>query len=302
MISSEIPENNIHPGQYIKRHILENKGYTQKELAEKLNVSRQTINQIVGGHSNLTTGVAMKFAKEFGGTLEFWLDLQRKYKDTQEYDLSSIEQIKKIWSVHGSHTLVDFEIEQGIDAGIFGVNFSKDRVQPASYDLRVGKKVIINNKNIDLEKNDEITINPGEIVHIFTLEEFDLPTFIMGRVGPMSTLQMSGVSTLHGLQIDPGFKDGPLRITLINLDNSNILNLDFGQPFVSTELQFLSVEPRESYKNKKQTVNNDGSNLSGKTIFSEKIITDENEPITEDDLKDAKAIYRIAKLLKSSGI
>lgn len=68
-----------HPGLYVKEAILDRLCLTQDELADKIDVSRLTINEIVGGKRAITELTALKLSKLTGSSPEMWLDLQRDY-------------------------------------------------------------------------------------------------------------------------------------------------------------------------------------------------------------------------------
>jgi antitoxin HigA-1 len=59
-----IPENRpIHPGEFLKSDVLDELGLTQQELADKLKVSRRTINLIVNGKRGITADMALRLGQ-----------------------------------------------------------------------------------------------------------------------------------------------------------------------------------------------------------------------------------------------
>jgi addiction module HigA family antidote len=81
----------IHPGKFIERE-LKKKGLTQRSLAEKTGIPFQTINAIVAGKRNLTTGQALKLDQVLGYEDGFFAILQthydiKSYKDKQQASL-----------------------------------------------------------------------------------------------------------------------------------------------------------------------------------------------------------------------
>jgi addiction module HigA family antidote len=52
---------------------------TQKELANSIQVPYQRINEIVSGKRGITPSTALRFAKYFGMSADFWLNLQIKF-------------------------------------------------------------------------------------------------------------------------------------------------------------------------------------------------------------------------------
>ena len=72
-IYSDLP---IPPGEYLAE-VLEEKGFTQKELADHIGQDVKVINRIVNGKSVVTAEVALKLAASFRTTPEFWLNAQK---------------------------------------------------------------------------------------------------------------------------------------------------------------------------------------------------------------------------------
>lgn len=73
MISENRP---THPGEFIREDILDEFGLTQGELAEKLGVSRRTINQLVNERRGVTADMALRLSKLTNTTPQLWLNLQ----------------------------------------------------------------------------------------------------------------------------------------------------------------------------------------------------------------------------------
>lgn len=67
------------PGHFIKSDILDEYGLTQEDLAERLGVSRRTINQIVGGKRGLTAQMALRLEKLTGSSAEYWMNLDARF-------------------------------------------------------------------------------------------------------------------------------------------------------------------------------------------------------------------------------
>ena len=65
-----------HPGEFIKEDILEEFGITQTELAERLSVSRRTINQLVNEQRGVSADMAIRLGRLTNTTPQLWLNLQ----------------------------------------------------------------------------------------------------------------------------------------------------------------------------------------------------------------------------------
>lgn len=75
-----IPKNRpaTHPGEVLKEDFLIPLGITQKELADKIGVPFQRVNEIVSGKRGVTPSTALRLAKFFGNSPGFWLNLQMR--------------------------------------------------------------------------------------------------------------------------------------------------------------------------------------------------------------------------------
>jgi len=69
----------IHPGEILMEEFLEPLGISQYRLAKGISVSPRRINEIVHGKRSITADTALRFAKFFGTTERFWLNLQVRY-------------------------------------------------------------------------------------------------------------------------------------------------------------------------------------------------------------------------------
>jgi addiction module HigA family antidote len=66
-----------HPGAIIREDILPEARLSQTELADRLGVSRRTVNEIVNERRPVTTDMALRLARFFNTTAEFWLRMQQ---------------------------------------------------------------------------------------------------------------------------------------------------------------------------------------------------------------------------------
>jgi addiction module HigA family antidote len=68
-----------HPGEMLLVEFLEPMGITQRELAESIHVSSQRVNEIVNKNRGITPSTALRLAKFFGISEDFWLSLQLRW-------------------------------------------------------------------------------------------------------------------------------------------------------------------------------------------------------------------------------
>lgn len=75
----------VHPGEILSEEFLKPMELSQNALARGLGVPPRRINEIVQGKRRLTADTALRLARFFGMSAEFWLGLQMDY----ELDLES---------------------------------------------------------------------------------------------------------------------------------------------------------------------------------------------------------------------
>ena len=68
-----------HPGEVLTELYLKPLGMSAIALAKRLNVPRTRIERLLKGETSLTVDTAMRLARFFGNTPEFWMNLQRAY-------------------------------------------------------------------------------------------------------------------------------------------------------------------------------------------------------------------------------
>ena len=66
-----------HPGEMIREDFLPEYDLTVSSLAAAVGVSRQTINELIRGRRAVSPEMALRLARLFGNTPEFWLNAQR---------------------------------------------------------------------------------------------------------------------------------------------------------------------------------------------------------------------------------
>ncbi|MCA9981598.1 MAG: HigA family addiction module antidote protein [Anaerolineales bacterium] len=72
-----LPETRpTHPGVFIREDILEEFDLTQEALAQRLGVSRRSVNQLVNGRLSVTAAIALRLGKFTNTSPQLWLNLQ----------------------------------------------------------------------------------------------------------------------------------------------------------------------------------------------------------------------------------
>lgn len=66
-----------HPGEMLQEDFIPDYGLTVAGLAEAAGVSRQSINELLRGRRAVSPEMALRLARLFGNSPEFWLNAQR---------------------------------------------------------------------------------------------------------------------------------------------------------------------------------------------------------------------------------
>ena len=69
----------VHPGEVLLEEFLKPMGLSQNRLALSIGVSPQRINEIVLGKRSITADTALRLARYFDMSPQFWLGLQMDY-------------------------------------------------------------------------------------------------------------------------------------------------------------------------------------------------------------------------------
>ncbi len=69
----------IHPGEVLGEEFLSPMHISQSRLARDINVPPRRINEICLGKRGITPDTALRLARYFGTSAEFWMNLQQRY-------------------------------------------------------------------------------------------------------------------------------------------------------------------------------------------------------------------------------
>ncbi|MHB8626496.1 MAG: HigA family addiction module antitoxin [Aggregatilineales bacterium] len=93
-----VPSNRAptHPGEMLVEEFLSPMGLTQRELATALHIPYQRINEIVGGRRGMTPSTALRLAKYFEMSADFWMNLQLRWDlyQTSQAEKDELEAIQ----------------------------------------------------------------------------------------------------------------------------------------------------------------------------------------------------------------
>jgi addiction module HigA family antidote len=68
-----------HPGEMLRAEFLIPMGITQRELAQAIHVPYQRVNELVNGRRGMTPGIALRLARFFGTSVDFWINSQQRW-------------------------------------------------------------------------------------------------------------------------------------------------------------------------------------------------------------------------------
>ena len=88
-------KNPCHPGEILKHEFLIPLNMSEGQLAKRLNVPRTRIERLARETTGVTVDTALRLARFFGTSPEFWLNMQRNYDLAHtDINVSSIEPLK----------------------------------------------------------------------------------------------------------------------------------------------------------------------------------------------------------------
>ncbi|NER89215.1 MULTISPECIES: HigA family addiction module antitoxin [unclassified Moorena] len=70
----------ITPGDILLEEFIKPFGISENQLAQDIHVPVTQINAIINGKKTITTDTALRLARYFGTTPQFWLNLQQHYE------------------------------------------------------------------------------------------------------------------------------------------------------------------------------------------------------------------------------
>ena len=91
-----------HPGEMLLEEFLKPMGITQRELSDSINVPYQRINEIINQKRGITPSTALRLAKYFGVSEDFWLNVQLRW-DLFKARRREISELKMIQPYKLSH-------------------------------------------------------------------------------------------------------------------------------------------------------------------------------------------------------
>lgn len=93
-----------HPGEMLREEFMPDFGLSVASLAKHLAVSRQTVNELVLERRAVTPEMALRLARVFGTSPQYWLNMQRNIDLWESLDLNAdkIAQVEPLLAASGS--------------------------------------------------------------------------------------------------------------------------------------------------------------------------------------------------------
>jgi deoxycytidine triphosphate deaminase/addiction module HigA family antidote len=251
-VSSAIPivpsAAHLTPGARLRAE-LERLRVDQVQLAAKLDVSRQTINNIVNDRQLISRSMALKLAPLTGRSSDYWLKAQFSASDLDPGPFNAADEAGPASNVYradfsrGVAVLVNHQIIQAVRQQVIRIEpFKAKNVQAASIDFTLDDFIITaDGKQEDVSDGLDYTLHGGQAVTVRTRECIWLPNNFVARVGAMTKIARHGIITSHGFQVDPGF-EGHLVFCMFNAGGAPF-NLKSGDPVISLEFMPLAAIP-----------------------------------------------------------
>jgi len=86
---------NIHPGEILSEDFLKPMGISAYRLSKGANIDQTRASEIIRGKRSVTADTALRLARFFGNSPEFWLNLQAHY-DLEQKKREMEKDLKKI--------------------------------------------------------------------------------------------------------------------------------------------------------------------------------------------------------------
>ncbi len=100
-----IPTHRVptHPGEMLLEEFLKPMGITQRQLSNIIKVPYQRVNEIINGKRGITPSTALRLAKAFNMSEDFWLNIQLRWDlyRAKQKELKEIQSIQPFNHVAG---------------------------------------------------------------------------------------------------------------------------------------------------------------------------------------------------------
>jgi addiction module HigA family antidote len=90
-----------HPGEMLREEFLLPMEISQRDLADAIHVPYQRVNELINKKRGVTPSTALRLAKFFGVSADYWLNLQvrcdlYRAQESEKKDIDSIKDFQKL--------------------------------------------------------------------------------------------------------------------------------------------------------------------------------------------------------------
>jgi addiction module HigA family antidote len=87
-----------HPGEMLLEEFLKPMGINQRKLSNAIKVPYQRVNEIINGKRGITPSTALRLAKVFGVSADFWMNIQLRWDlyFAKESESDALDNIKTL--------------------------------------------------------------------------------------------------------------------------------------------------------------------------------------------------------------
>jgi addiction module HigA family antidote len=90
-----------HPGEMLREEFLLPMEISQRDLADAIHVPYQRVNELINKKRGVTPSTALRLAKFFGVSADYWLNLQircdlYRAQESEKTDIDSIQDFQKL--------------------------------------------------------------------------------------------------------------------------------------------------------------------------------------------------------------
>lgn len=85
-----------HPGEMLLEEFLKPMGISQRELADRIRVPYQRVNELINKRRGITPSTALRLGRVFGNSAAFWMNLQLRWElfQVQQTEKSELQRIR----------------------------------------------------------------------------------------------------------------------------------------------------------------------------------------------------------------
>jgi len=127
--------------------------------------------------------------------------------------------------------------------------WDEERVQHGAYELSLGPEAFITTKGtkrrLDVAKNQQIEIPPGQFGLLLTEETVSIPHDAIGFISIKFSIKQRGLVNVSGFHVDPGFT-GRLKFAVYNAASQNIV-LSYKSPVFMIWFSDLTPTTKDMY-------------------------------------------------------